>query len=1178
MSDKDDSALYDAEYSDSDLDSDEEDEIGSSEGSEISDEEEEDTDEEEVEIVQASGVSSSEDNGDHESCPVCLNRFIGQDLGSPENCEHIFCLECIIEWSKNINTCPIDRTEFNFVHLKAKPGGKIIKKIKVKVRPKEPEDTLHEEETLCEICHLGDQPDRLLLCDGCDLAFHLQCLDPPLFHVPINEWYCPSCAPVIENGAIAGPSTSRYQRVIPRTRTSENVRVRVQNRRTQEGVRRSLSNATPRKPYKRKRRTYRRSIKKVVKLARTKKNLVETGKGKSCSTNTTVVVTYRRRRYRRRKKRKTDLKTTSNRKSHAQSAKDRISKCLGLVKPSSSVPVPTIKSKVKTSSRSVSSGLSYSCFGDRDQLMDFEENFQEDAPGPSNWKPKKKKEESVSLNLLETIMAGQKMLHTKSENVIIKTDGSLIIKEDKMKGKVAVKKPSTFDNSKSITNLKTCTNLENALKANESSKDCKVKEREVAKKLDKAKYDVPLEPASLGAIPKVQKEGSEKLSPMLLAALARRRENEKASMSVLSTRDRKRVSFSNENKYFELNYLSVEDNTQSQKNDQNSSFGHSKLQRHGFESETDDRKFLRNKKENDLINVNSNCSMNSKLNGNHFNSHDSHSFKAKQFFKNEQLCSVDEKYNEAGSGDFLKNGSAANIYPRIAISDDENCMDINSSQSLLQTNSIQSTSFLNSTKNLHINIKKENSSSAEESDMEASESLISPSKKQYENILSSSLFSSSMYNIKKSKTNIKEEPKLTKSEYSTNQFKNHPSVSKLNIQVINKDMQIMECSQNVIEPVTNGVSTQKTNVDGKCFKKELFSTNEKNSFIHSNSYSKYVNRSLDNQIRVKDELLSSDEERRDLPCIAKIPCINSKLKEPMCDITNDTPCTWLQETLLKKEVEEPCTQLAKQQSKGCINDLPCTQMTEHHYKEQNNSLPNILLAGYHFKHQQEDLVEHCSEEQKDNFTCVVMAGHSSKEQQNDLPCTYLAEHHLKEQLDNLPCTQLAEHRSKELLDSLPCTQLAEHRSKEQQDSLPDTQLAGHRSKKQQNDLPCTQLAEYRSKEQFDNLPCTQLAEHHSKEHQDSLPNTELAGHHSKEQQDHLPCTHLAEYCSEEQLDNLPCTLSVEHHSNDQKNSLPDTQLAEHRSKEQQDDFPCTQLAEYHFKEQLDNLPCTQLAE
>jgi len=34
----------------------------------------------------------------------------------------------------------------------------------------------------------------MLLCDGCDLGYHLECLTPPLDDVPNEEWYCPECA------------------------------------------------------------------------------------------------------------------------------------------------------------------------------------------------------------------------------------------------------------------------------------------------------------------------------------------------------------------------------------------------------------------------------------------------------------------------------------------------------------------------------------------------------------------------------------------------------------------------------------------------------------------------------------------------------------------------------------------------------------------------------------------------------------------------------------------------------------------------------------------------------------------------------------------------------------------------------------------------------------------------
>ncbi|GFY61502.1 PHD and RING finger domain-containing protein 1, partial [Trichonephila inaurata madagascariensis] len=1100
MSDENDSALYDAEYSDSDLDSDEEDEIDSSENSEVSDGED-DTDEEEVE-VQATGVSSSEDNGEHESCPVCLNRFIGQDLGSPENCEHVFCLVCIIEWSKNINTCPIDRTEFNYVHLKTKPGGKVLKKIKVKVRPKEPEDALQEDVTLCEICHLGDQPDRLLLCDGCDLAFHLQCLDPPLFHVPINEWYCPSCAPVLENCAVAGPSTSRYQRIIPRTRTSENVRVRVQNKRTQAGVRRSVSSVSPSKPRKRKRRTYRRCIKKVVKLARTKKHLVETGKGKSCSANTAVIVTYRRKRYRRRKRRKIETKNTSTSKPY--SVKDR--------------------SKAKAGSSSAASGSSCSLFGNKDQLMDFNECYHEDVPGPSNWKPEKKKEASSSFNLLDTIMAGQKMLHTKSENVVINTDGSLILKENKMKNKSLVKEPSTFENSKTYN-----TKLQNAVKANELSKDCKIKEKTATKKLDsfdKSKSVAPSGSSSLGAIPKVQNKDCEKMSPMLLAALARRKENDRANMSVSNMKDNKRVSFSDEKKYFESEYISVENNTELERENQNSSLECSKLQNNKFKSETD-RRILENKKENDSVNLNSNCSLNSKLN---FNPCDSHSFETKQSFKMEQSYSIDEQCVKRETGSFLKNRSMENVYSRIAtFSDDDSIMDMNPSQSLLQTDSNQSTLLLNNTKNLHVNIKEEPNLSSEESDLEESQSLISPFKMQQENL--PSLFSSSS-RPKKSEANIKKEFALTNNDYSINYLEKDFSVCKSNFQPV-KSMQRVECPQSLIQTATDIDSTQRKIVTGKCFKKELLSSDEETNFLNSNSCSKSANKLLDKQVKIKDEPPSSDE-RRHMSLVAqftndlsnnrhtrrspmqnfdlshtKTSDINSKIAEFTCD-SNDISCTQLAESFSLFNYE--------------ADDLPCTQLSEHH----------------------------------------------SKVQLDNLPCTQLAENHFQETFDDMPCTQLAEHRSEEQLANFLCTQLAENHFWKPSDDLPSTQLAKHSSKVQINNLPCTLLAENSSKEMND-LPCTQLVGC-SKEQLDNLPWTQLAEHHFQKNPDDLPCTQLSEHCSKEQPDNLPCTQLAEHSSKELTDDFPCTQLAEHCSKEQPDNLPCTQLAKPHFQKPLDDLP------
>lgn len=46
---------------------------------------------------------------------------------------------------------------------------------------------------LIQVCGECDREDRMLLCDGCDLGYHLECLDPPMDTVPLEEWFCPDC-------------------------------------------------------------------------------------------------------------------------------------------------------------------------------------------------------------------------------------------------------------------------------------------------------------------------------------------------------------------------------------------------------------------------------------------------------------------------------------------------------------------------------------------------------------------------------------------------------------------------------------------------------------------------------------------------------------------------------------------------------------------------------------------------------------------------------------------------------------------------------------------------------------------------------------------------------------------------------------------------------------------------
>lgn len=65
----------------------------------------------------------------------------------------------------------------------------------------------HDHNYRCERCGRGGE---LILCDFCNVVYHLECLDPPLDEAPVGLWRCPQCAaersaPVI--GAVAARMT-----------------------------------------------------------------------------------------------------------------------------------------------------------------------------------------------------------------------------------------------------------------------------------------------------------------------------------------------------------------------------------------------------------------------------------------------------------------------------------------------------------------------------------------------------------------------------------------------------------------------------------------------------------------------------------------------------------------------------------------------------------------------------------------------------------------------------------------------------------------------------------------------------------------------------------------------------------------------------------------------------------
>lgn len=37
---------------------------------------------------------------DGDTCPICLNCLLEQEIGFPENCSHTFCMTCILKWAE----------------------------------------------------------------------------------------------------------------------------------------------------------------------------------------------------------------------------------------------------------------------------------------------------------------------------------------------------------------------------------------------------------------------------------------------------------------------------------------------------------------------------------------------------------------------------------------------------------------------------------------------------------------------------------------------------------------------------------------------------------------------------------------------------------------------------------------------------------------------------------------------------------------------------------------------------------------------------------------------------------------------------------------------------------------------------------------------------------------------
>ena len=55
------------------------------------------------------GDCSSSEDEETVRCPICLLKLKAQPIGNPEPCDHVFCLECILIWSRvgDVPSCTV---------------------------------------------------------------------------------------------------------------------------------------------------------------------------------------------------------------------------------------------------------------------------------------------------------------------------------------------------------------------------------------------------------------------------------------------------------------------------------------------------------------------------------------------------------------------------------------------------------------------------------------------------------------------------------------------------------------------------------------------------------------------------------------------------------------------------------------------------------------------------------------------------------------------------------------------------------------------------------------------------------------------------------------------------------------------------------------------------------------
>ena len=124
-------------------------------------------------------------------CNVCYDKIKTYGL---INCGHIYCFNCISNWSKQTNDCPLCKVKFNVIKKIDGDNKEFIKVEDSNIQVEDYIDPAMFANDHCYACGDDCREELLLICEFCFTeCCHTYCLNPSLESVPEEIWYCDYC-------------------------------------------------------------------------------------------------------------------------------------------------------------------------------------------------------------------------------------------------------------------------------------------------------------------------------------------------------------------------------------------------------------------------------------------------------------------------------------------------------------------------------------------------------------------------------------------------------------------------------------------------------------------------------------------------------------------------------------------------------------------------------------------------------------------------------------------------------------------------------------------------------------------------------------------------------------------------------------------------------------------------